>query len=216
MINFQNVTKCYDTGAQALSNVSFTIEKGEMVFLTGHSGAGKSTLLKLIMGAESATRGQIQISDFSLRALSSRTLPFLRRRIGMVYQDHRLINDYTVFDNVALPLRVAQVDAHEISRRVSAALDIVGLLDKKNYFPQTLSGGEQQRIGIARAVVNKPDILLADEATGNLDYILGAQIFDLFQSFNNVGVTVLVATHNLSLIARRPERVLTLAHGQLL
>jgi cell division transport system ATP-binding protein len=216
MITFQNVTKRYTTGAEALTNVNFHIKKSEMVFLTGHSGAGKSTLLKLIMGVEASTRGHIQISDYELNALSPRDIPFLRRNIGMIYQDHRLINDYTVFDNVALPLRIANMDNSEITRRTHAALDIVGLLAKRDCYPLALSGGEQQRVGIARAVVNKPDILLADEPTGNLDQQLGAQIFDLFHSFNQVGVTVLVATHNLSLIARRPERVLTLTNGQLL
>lgn len=216
MITFQNVTKRYPTGCEALSNVSFKIEAGEMVFLTGHSGAGKSTLLKLIMGVESGSRGQVEVANQSMQTLSPRQIPFLRRNIGMIYQDHRLITDYTVFDNVALPLRVANYNRDEIVRRVHAALDVVGLLDKRNLYPLALSGGEQQRVGIARAVVNKPDILLADEPTGNLDHQLGAQIYDLFQSFNQVGVTILVATHNLGLIARRQERVLTLVNGRLL
>lgn len=216
MITFQNVTKRYATGSEALSNVSFAVNPGEMVFLTGHSGAGKSTLLKLIMGIEACTRGQITVNNQTLNTLSPRNIPYLRRDIGMIYQDHRLINDYTVYDNVALPLRVANYDRDEMLRRVHAALDAVGLLEKRNFYPLALSGGEQQRVGIARAVVNKPSILLADEPTGNLDQQLGSQIFDLFTSFNQVGVTVLVATHNLALIARRRERVLTLNGGRLL
>ena len=189
MIEFDNVSKQYD-GQKALSDVSFTLESGEMAFLTGHSGAGKSTLLRLIMLIERPTQGRVLIGQQDLGQLPKRRVPLLRRNIGFVHQSHQLLNDRNVFDNVALPLLVAGYHPRDISRRVRAALDKVGLLTKEKQNPSTLSGGEQQRVGIARAVVNKPPFLLADEPTGNLDPELSSEIMQLFQQFNAVGVTV--------------------------
>ncbi|EKD77528.1 MAG: hypothetical protein ACD_42C00305G0004 [uncultured bacterium] len=212
MIEFNNVAKEY-SGHTALSNVSFSIKSSEMVFLTGHSGAGKSTVLKLAMQIESPTRGQIQVNQHNLSRLSKKQIPSLRRRIGMIYQNPQLINTRTVFDNIALPLEIQGYRTREMRRRVHAALDKVGLLSKEKYYPDALSCGEQQRIGIARAVVNKPDILLADEPTGNLDPQLSIEILRLFEAFHAVGVTVLIATHDLSLIAQMPYRMITLHNG---
>lgn len=213
MIEFMNVAKEYH-GHTALSQVTFSMKPGEMAFLTGHSGAGKSTVLKLAMHIESPTRGQIQINQFNLSRLSKRQVPLLRRRIGMIYQNPQLLQNQTVFDNIALPLLIHGYRDREIKRRVHAALDKVGLLSKEKLFPSSLSCGEQQRIGIARAVVNKPDILLADEPTGNLDPELSMEILRLFEAFHAVGVTVLIATHDLSLIAQMPYRMITLVNGQ--
>jgi cell division transport system ATP-binding protein len=187
-----------------------------MVFLTGHSGAGKSTLLKLITLVERATRGSVIVNGADLMKLPRRRVPFHRREIGVVYQDHKLLNDRTVFDNVALPLIVSGVSHGELSRRVRAALDKVNLLGKERLSPLALSGGEQQRVGIARAVVNKPPILLADEPTGNLDPELSEEIMDLFYMFNQHNVTVLIATHDLRLLGRYGKRVLQLYEGQLI
>lgn len=215
MIQFDNVSKRYEGGYEALRNVSFNIEKNEMLFLTGHSGAGKSTLLKLMMMMERPTSGQVLIDGQNLRALGNRHIPSLRRNIGVVFQNHQLLFDRSVFDNVALPLIIAGYQPRDIARRVRAALDKVGLLNKEKNMPVTLSGGEQQRVGIARAVVNKPKILLADEPTGNLDPELSAEIMRLFEQFNQVGVTILIASHDLSLIARLPYKMMTLRQGQL-
>lgn len=215
MIKFDQVSKRYEGGHEALINVSFQIDKNEMVFLTGHSGAGKSTLLKLMMVMERPSQGQVLINGQNLRGLAARKIPALRRDIGVVFQNHQLLFDRTVFDNVALPLIIAGYQPREVGRRVRAALDKVGLLSKEKQMPVTLSGGEQQRVGIARAVVNKPKILLADEPTGNLDPELSAEIMHLFEQFNQVGVTVLIASHDLSLIARLPYRMITLRQGQL-
>lgn len=212
MIEFNNVAKEY-RGHTALSQVTFSMKPGEMAFLTGHSGAGKSTVLKLAMHIEQPTRGQIQINQFNLARLSKRHIPSLRRRIGMIYQNPQLLQTQTVFDNVALPLLIQGYRDREIKRRVHAALDKVGLLSKEKLFPGALSCGEQQRVGIARAVVNKPDILLADEPTGNLDPELSMEILRLFEAFHSVGVTVLIATHDLSLIAQMPYRMITLING---
>ncbi len=216
MIEFKHVFKRYSTGLDALKGLSFVIEKDEMVFLTGHSGAGKSTLLKLITLVERATRGAITVNGADLMTLPKRKIPFHRREIGVVYQDHKLLNDRTVFDNVALPLIVAGVPHREVGRRVRAALDKVSLLGKEKMYPLALSGGEQQRVGIARAVVNRPPILLADEPTGNLDPELSEEIMDLFYMFNQHNVTVLIATHDLQLLARYSKRVLQLYEGQLI
>lgn len=213
MIEFINVAKEYK-GHSALSNVSFSMESGEMAFLTGHSGAGKSTVLKLAMRIESPTRGQIQINQHQLSRLSKRQIPLLRRKIGMIYQNPQLLSNQTVFDNIALPLLIHGFRHREMKRRVHAALDKVGLLPKEKLFPGALSCGEQQRIGIARAVVSKPDILLADEPTGNLDPELSMEILRLFEAFHAVGVTVLIATHDLSLIAQMPHRMITLHNGE--
>lgn len=215
MIEFDNVTKRFDTGLDALQNVSFVIEKNDMVFLTGHSGAGKSTLLKLIMLMEQPTRGRVTVDSLDLANLSRSQIPYLRRNIGVVFQNHQLLFDRSVFDNVALPLVISGYSHRDIGRRVRAALDKVGLLDKEKQNPIALSGGQQQRVGIARAVVNKPSILLADEPTGNLDPELSAEIMALFEQFNQVGVTVLLASHDLPLIAKLDHRMITLHEGRL-
>ena len=210
MIQFDRVSKRYPNGKDALSKVGFTLPAGQLTFLTGHSGAGKSTLLKLIMMIERPTQGQVLIDNQNLNGFSNRHIPLLRRKIGMVHQNHQLLFDRSVFDNVALPLIIAGYARADIGKRVRAALDKVGLLDKEKLNPIMLSGGEQQRVGIARAVVNKPPLLLADEPTGNLDPALSEEIMDLFKDFARVGVAVLIATHDLSLIARYNHR-----HGQI-
>ena len=215
MIRFEEVSKAYRGGRQALQGVDFHLRQGEMAFLTGHSGAGKSTLLKLSCGIERASTGKIWFSGHDITRLKNSEIPFLRRQIGMIFQDHHLLMDRSVYDNVAIPLIIAGASEEDIRRRVSAALDKVGLLDKAKSYPIQLSGGEQQRVGIARAVVNKPAVLLADEPTGNLDNNLSEDILRLFEEFNRVGVTVLVATHDLSLIARRQYPVLELENGRL-
>lgn len=214
MLQFNNVGKRYPGGHEALSGVTLHLAPGEMAFLTGHSGAGKSTLLKLIALIEYATHGQIIINGKNLARIGRRGIPYFRREIGMIFQNHKLLYDRTVFDNVALPLIISGYHHREIQRRVRAALDKVGLLDKEKQAPITLSGGEQQRVGIARAVVNKPIILLADEPTGNLDLELSREIMNLFGQFNQVGVTVLVATHDIELIASLGHRRIMLDHGR--
>ncbi|MCW8899881.1 MAG: cell division ATP-binding protein FtsE [Gammaproteobacteria bacterium] len=216
MIRFVNASKRYSSGFDALQNVSFHITPGEMVFLTGHSGAGKSSLLKLIALLERSSRGQVIVNNQNLAKVPRRRIPYFRRNIGIIFQDHQLLFDRTVYDNVALPLIIAGYSRHDIGKRVRAALDKVGLLSKEKKYPITLSGGEQQRVGIARAVVNKPPLILADEPTGNLDPELSAEIMSLFQDFSDVGVTVLVATHDLALISALPYRMLTLKGGKLI
>lgn len=216
MIRFVNASKRYSSGFDALQNVNFHITPGEMVFLTGHSGAGKSSLLKLIALLERSSRGQVIVNNQNLTKVSRRRIPYFRRNIGIIFQDHQLLFDRTVYDNVALPLIIAGYSRHDIGRRVRAALDKVGLLSKEKKYPITLSGGEQQRVGIARAVVNKPPLILADEPTGNLDPELSAEIMSLFQDFSDVGVTVLVATHDIALISKLPYRTLTLKGGKLI
>ena len=215
MIVFERVSKRYAEGHDALREVSVTIDQDDMVFLTGHSGAGKSTLMRLIMLMERPTRGQVIVDGRNLAKVRRRGIPGHRRNIGVVFQNHQLLFDRPVFDNVALPLLIAGQDHREVGRRVRAALDKVGLLDKERAMPITLSGGEQQRVGIARAVVGRPKILLADEPTGNLDPALSAEIMELFQAFNQVGVTVLIASHDLALISRLRHRILTLREGRL-
>ncbi len=216
MIQLHNVGKRYPSGHEALHDVSFNIERGEMVFVTGHSGAGKSTLLKLMGVIERPSNGELIVNDRNLGRLSKRQIPYHRRTLGMIYQDFRLLAGRTIFDNVALPLVIAgNYDQQEIRRRARAALDKVGLLGKEKLYPLELSGGEQQRVGIARAVVHKPVLLLADEPTGNLDPTLAAEIMSLFEAFNQVGVTVLIASHNVELIARMQRRVLLLNNGRL-
>jgi cell division transport system ATP-binding protein len=192
------------------------MEAGEMAFLTGHSGAGKSTLLKLIGLLEHATRGQVMVDGRNLGKVTSRQIPYHRRKIGMIFQDHRLLHDRTVFDNVAMPLIVSGASRAETGRRVRAALDKVNLLNKEKAYPITLSGGEQQRVGIARAVVSKPPVVVADEPTGNLDPELSKEIMNLFLQFNQVGVTLLIATHDIDLVKQMNQRVLTLGSGQLI
>jgi cell division transport system ATP-binding protein len=216
MILFNKVSKRYPGGHQALSQINFHLKRGEMAFLTGHSGAGKSTLLRLIARIERNTGGQILVGRQNLSRLPNHRIPYLRRKIGMTFQEHRLLFDRTVFDNVALPLVIVGFQHQEIRRRVRAALDKVGLLNKEKSYPITLSGGQQQRVGIARAVVNKPPILLADEPTGNLDPGLAREIMNLFMQFNQVGVTVLVASHALGLIKSMGCRTLILQQGHLI
>jgi len=215
VIQFAQVSKRYPNGQDALRNVNFEIASGEMAFLTGHSGAGKSTLLKLICLMERATSGQVIINGKNLNKVKRRKIPAVRRDIGMIFQDHRLLFDRSVFDNVALPLMIAGYEHREIGRRVRAALDKVGLLSKEKSTPIMLSGGEQQRVGIARAVVNKPPLLLADEPTGNLDPELSAEIMKLFEQFNQVGVSLLIASHDLSLLAQMHYRTLVMKEGRL-
>jgi cell division transport system ATP-binding protein len=215
MIRFEHVTKRYPESGDALADVSFELAAGEMAFLTGHSGAGKSTLLRLIGLLERPTRGLVTVRGRNLGRLPMRRVPHHRREVGMIFQDHRLLPDRTVFDNVALPLVVSGLGHKEIGRRVRAALDQVGLLRKERAFPVALSSGEQQRVGIARAVVGRPPLVLADEPTGNLDPDLSREIMGLFERFNQVGVTLLIASHDLALIATLPYRTFTLSAGRL-
>lgn len=215
MIRFDNVTKRYDGGRDALREVSLSIEAGEFVFLTGRSGAGKSTLLKLVSLIERPTRGQVLVDGQNVGRTPRRRVPHYRREIGMVFQDHKLLADRSVFDNVALPLIIAGMPRRELEKRVRAALDQVSLLGKEQVRPISLSTGEQQRVGIARAVVRKPKLLIADEPTGNLDPELSADIMAIFDRFNAVGVTTLIASHDMPLIERLGRRVLTLSEGQL-
>lgn len=215
MLQFDQVSKRYPQGGEALSNVSFSVAPGEMAFLTGHSGAGKSTLLKLIAVIERCSRGHILFQGQSLKRLSEGDIPLLRRKLGLIFQDYRLLQDRTVFDNVALPLVISGYNQRDTGRRVRAALDKVGLLGKERLSPQVLSGGEQQRVGIARAIVNKPHLILADEPTGNLDPELSSEIMRLFEQFTQVGVSVLIASHDLGLISEMGYRMLRLDHGAL-
>ena len=216
MIRFDRVSKRYPNGREALSEVSFEIADGEMVFLTGRSGAGKSTVLKLIALLERPSRGQVVVNGDSTSKLPPRRVPLFRRRIGVVFQEHRLLMDRPVFDNVALPLVVVDTSFREIEKRVRAALDQVGLLGKERLAPQELSVGEQQRVGIARAIVSKPPLLVADEPTGNLDATLAEEVMGLFKRFNEVGVTVVVATHDLHLVQESGQREIVLDEGRLL
>jgi cell division transport system ATP-binding protein len=215
VIRFQQVSKAYRGGSQALQKVDFHLQSADMAFLTGHSGAGKSTLLKLICAIERPSDGHIFFNGHETTRIDNKQIPFLRRNIGIIFQDHKLLMDSSVYDNVALPLRVEQVSENDVKRRVSAALDKVGLLDKARCLPIQLSGGEQQRVGIARAVVNKPMLLLADEPTGNLDAELSQQVMRLFEEFNRVGVCVLMATHDTSLLSTHNYRRLDLHQGHL-
>jgi len=216
MIEFHNVTKRYESGFEALKNVSLKLGDGQMAFITGHSGAGKSTLLKIIALIEKPTRGQALLNRINLNNLSRQRVPHLRRNIGIIFQDHQLLFDRPVFENVALPLHIQGYRPQEIAKRTRAALDKVGLLNKEKSMPITLSGGEQQRVGIARAVVHKPLLLLADEPTGNLDPVLSREIMQIFVDFNQVGVTVLVASHDLRLIEELDKPRMTLNRGQLI
>ncbi|MDF1760645.1 MAG: cell division ATP-binding protein FtsE [Coxiellaceae bacterium] len=215
MIRFINISKIYN-GQTALNNINLHIEPAEMCFLTGHSGAGKTTLLKLIMMMESPSRGQLILNGQNLNQISKRHIPELRRHIGMIFQNPQLLPERSIYHNVALPLHIARFKPKEIGRRVRAALDKVGLLHKEKHYPAELSAGEQQRVGIARAVITKPTILLADEPTGNLDPVLAKEIMDLFSAFNAVGVTVMIASHDLGLISRMNKRIITLDQGQVI
>lgn len=216
MIKFEDVSKTYPGGHQALSKVNFHVEQGEMAFLTGHSGAGKSTLLKLISLMERPTVGKVLINGHDLGKIARKQIAYIRRDIGMIFQSHQLLMDKSVFDNVALPLIIEGHTRKTISKRVDAALEMVGLSSKVRNLPITLSGGEQQRVGIARAVVNRPPLLLADEPTGNLDPKLSMEIIRLFEDFNSAGVSVFIATHDLGLIARMKYRTLTLKDGRMI
>lgn len=216
MLRFEHVSKRYPDAGEALVDVSFRLNRGEMAFLTGRSGAGKSTLLKLIAMMEQCTRGNVILEGKDITRISDRRIPYLRRNLGLIFQDYKLLSDRTVFDNVALPLIVSGYAHQEIPRRVRAALDKVSLLGKEKKYPLSLSGGEQQRVGIARAIVNKPRLILADEPTGNLDPDLSTEVMHIFEQFMQVGVTVLIATHDIELITRLGHRVLTLDKGQLL
>lgn len=198
-----------------MQDVSFRVEAGEMLFVTGHSGAGKSTLLKLIAAIEQPSAGSVLINGQNITSMKAAAIPFLRRNFGLIFQDHKLLFDRSVFDNVALPLAICGFARREVARRVRAALDKVGLLGREKARPVTLSGGEQQRLCIARAIVNRPAILMADEPTGNLDVAYAEEIIGMFKAFNQVGVTVLIATHDLSMIDRLGARRLHLDHGRL-
>ena len=213
-IEFVRVGKRFDNGAEGLRDLSLTIPEGSMTFLSGHSGAGKSTFLKLLMRLETATRGRILVNSVDIGRLAERHLPSYRQRLGVVFQEHQLLAQRSVFDNVALPLRVAGMREREAGRRVRAALSSVDILDKERLLPGHLSAGERQRVGIARAVVNRPNLLLADEPTGNLDPKLSRSVMGLFRQFNEVGVTVIVASHDLALIAEMGCRIVELAQGQ--
>lgn len=215
MIRFINVSKAYLGGKPALQGLSFHLPVGSMSYLTGHSGAGKSTLLKLIMGIERANGGSVYFNGHDITRLNDDQIPFLRRQIGMVHQDYHLLTDRSVLENVSLPLIISGMHPNEIKRRTCAALDKVGLLHRANHLPLHLSGGEQQRVDIARAVVNRPQLLLADEPTGNLDKALSREIFRLFEEFNRVGVTVLVATHDHTIVQQYPKPTLVLEQGHL-
>ncbi|MDH5355547.1 MAG: cell division ATP-binding protein FtsE [Gammaproteobacteria bacterium] len=216
MIEFHNVTKRYPGGYEALNNVSMQLGAGEMAFLTGHSGAGKSTLLKIVSLIEKPTRGQALLNRINLNTIPRHRVPYVRRNIGIIFQDHQLLFDRPVFDNVAMPLIIQGYRPQEIAKRTRAALDKVGLLHKEKSMPITLSGGEQQRVGIARAVAHKPMLLLADEPTGNLDPVLSREIMQIFVDFHQVGVSVLVASHDLNLIDELQKPVLTLNRGRLI
>lgn len=216
MIRFSHVSKRYPGGNDALKSISFHLERGSMNFLTGHSGAGKSSLLKLITHSILATRGEIMVNGQNLLRLNRRAVPPYRRNLGCVFQDHKLLYDRSVFDNVALPLIIAGNAHREVGKRVRAALDKVSLLDKEKAMPITLSGGQQQRVGIARAVVNSPAILLADEPTGNLDLKMSDDIMNLFYDFNQHEVTVLIATHDLRYLKDKSTHLLELDQGKII
>ncbi len=216
MIELSGVTKRYPGGHEALTEVSLTIEQGELVFLTGHSGAGKSTLLKLIGALERPTNGHVTVNGQNVGRMKRAALPFFRRNIGLIFQDHKLLYDRSVFDNVLLPLHIQGMTGADAAKRVRAALDKVGLLKKEKARPITLSGGEQQRLCIARAIVSRPALVLADEPTANLDDAYARDIMDTFRAFNEVGVTLVISTHDLDLIHRYGGRNVSLAYGKLL
>lgn len=215
MISFSQVYKRYPNGFEALKNVSFTLEAGEMALINGRSGAGKTTLLRLIAAIERPTTGSIIVNGQNVGTLKGGAIPFLRRNLGLVFQDQKILFDRSVFQNVLLPLQISGFSPRAAIGRVRAALDKVGLLDREKARPITLSGGEQQRLCIARAIVNRPSILIADEPTSNLDADYARDIMDMFKSFNQVGVTVLIATHDVELLGNMQQRIFTLSHGEL-
>ncbi len=216
MIRFTSVTKKYRNGYEGLRRANFVLPNGEMAFLTGHSGAGKSTFLKIAGLLERATRGTVEINGVDVEKLPKNKIPFFRRNIGLVLQDPQLLQDHTAFENVALPLIIEGYRQSELEKRVRAALDKVGLLRKEHFLAEELSTGEQQRVGLARAVANKPALLLADEPTGNLDPDLSKEILTLFEDFNKVGTTILIATHDIDLIENKPYRCFHIENGVLL
>jgi cell division transport system ATP-binding protein len=215
MISFSQVCKRYPNGFDALKNIGFTLEAGEMALITGHSGAGKSTLLRLIAAIERPSSGSIIVNGQNVSAIKSGAIPFLRRNLGMVFQDQKILFDHTVFNNILLPLQISGFGSKAATGRVRAALDKVGLLDREKARPITLSGGEQQRLCIARAIVNRPSILIADEPTSNVDADYARDIMGMFKSFHQVGVTVLIATHDVELLGSTRLRIFELNHGQL-
>lgn len=215
MIRFNQVSKRYPGGYAAVKNVSFEIAAGELVFLTGHSGAGKSTLLKLIAAIERPNGGTVLVNGQNIGKIRTGAIPYLRRNLGLIFQDHKLLFDRSLFDNVMLPLQIVGFDHRESAKRVRAALDKVGLLKREKAHPISLSGGEQQRLCIARAIVNRPSILLADEPTGNLDSDSAKSIMEIFKSFHQVGATLLISTHDESLLREYKGRSLTLKQGEL-
>jgi cell division transport system ATP-binding protein len=216
MIRFEQVGKRYANGHIGLHELSFHVRRGEFLFVTGHSGAGKSTLLRLLLAMERPTSGKLLLAGQDLSRITNSQIPFLRRQIGVVFQNHQLLFDRTVFDNVALPLQILGLNKREIGQRVMTALERVSLKDKALQYPADLSTGQQQRVGIARAVVHRPALLLADEPTGNLDPRLAAEIMGVFEDINRLGTTVLIASHDLALIARMRHRMLTLQRGRLI
>lgn len=216
MLELKHLGKRYPGGQEALLDINLTIDKGEMVFLSGHSGAGKSTLLRLLALIEKPTRGTITLNGKIVSNLAERSIPYYRRNIGMIFQDHRLLAEQTIFDNIALPLRISGTDESVVRRRVDAALDKVGLLKRGSFMPIELSTGQQQRVGIARAVVSRPSILLADEPTGNLDHELSLDIMKIFQEFNEVGVTVIIASHDLEIMRLIGKRQIELKQARLI
>lgn len=214
MINFDSVTKVYDNGTKALDNVSFSIEKGEFAFIVGDSGAGKSTLLKLIMREEEPTEGSIDVNRFRLNSLREKDVPKLRRSLGIVFQDFRLIENMTVYENVEFALRVTNVPSRHIRKRVSYVLGLVRLGEKARCYPRELSGGQQQRVALARALVNNPSIIIADEPTGNVDPAMSHEIVELLNEINHCGTTVLMVTHEHSLVNEFGRRVITIRDGK--
>jgi cell division transport system ATP-binding protein len=216
MIRFEQVGKRYPNGHVGLHELSFHARRGEFLFVTGHSGAGKSTLLRLLLALERPTSGKLLLAGQDIGAISNAEIPFLRRQIGVVFQNHHLLFDRSVFDNVALPLQILGLPREEIRARVETALERVSLKDMGELLPADLSSGQQQRVGIARAVVHQPALLLADEPTGNLDPRLAAEIMGVFEDINRLGTTVLIASHDLALIARMRHRLLTLQRGRLI
>ncbi len=215
MLQFDDISKHYPDSGDALSHVNFHVERGEMLFVTGHSGAGKSTLLRLTALIERPSRGNIFLNGRNLANMPDRKIPYFRRKIGLIFQDYRLLHDCSVFDNVALPLLLSGFDARETARRVRAALGKVGLAGFEKRKPMSLSGGEQQRVGIARAIVTRPPLILADEPTGNLDPDLSIEIMQMFRQFNQRGVTFMIASHNAQLVSRFADRVVHLEKGRL-
>jgi cell division transport system ATP-binding protein len=216
MIRFEQVGKRYPNGHVGIHELSFRVKRGEFLFVTGHSGAGKSTLLRLLLAMERPSSGKLLLAGQDLSTITSAQIPFLRRQIGVVFQNHQLLFDRTVFDNIALPLQILGLGREEIAERVGTALERVSLHDKAELYPADLSTGQQQRVGIARAVVHRPALLLADEPTGNLDPRLAAEIMGVFEDINRLGTTVLIASHDLALIARMRHRMLTLQRGRLI